>query len=149
MGFNKPILFIDHHMSHAASESFLALSRKPRIVTLDGVVEWDTTSIAFGDGNRIEMLKSLKFPHSIGLPPTAFTYFLGFGSTAANTNPMGLAPYGRPRYVSLIEEKLIDQKPDGSSALDMRYFTHPHTLEMVGDSFQTYSASQDGVLKKG
>ena len=135
-GFNKPILFIDHHMSHAASAFFPSPFEKAAIVTLDGVGEWDTTSVAFGDGNRIEMLKSLKFPHSIGLLYSAFTYFLGFRVNSGEYKLMGLAPYGRPRYVSLIEEKLIDQKPDGSFALDMRYFTYPHTLEMVGDAFQ-------------
>ena len=135
-GFSKPILFVDHHMSHAASAFFPSPFEKAAIVTLDGVGEWDTTSIAIGDGNHIEMLKSLKFPHSIGLLYSAFTYFLGFRVNSGEYKLMGLAPYGRPTYVSRIEKKLIDQKADGSFALDMRYFTYPHTLEMVGDAFQ-------------
>ena len=135
-GFSKPILFVDHHMSHAASAFFPSPFEKAAIVTLDGVGEWDTTSIAFGDGNRIEMLKSLKFPHSIGLLYSAFTYFLGFRVNSGEYKLMGLAPYGRPKYVSRIEEKLIDRKADGSFALEMQYFTYPHTLEMVGDAFQ-------------
>jgi len=134
-GFNKPILFVDHHMSHAASAFFPSPFEKAAIVTLDGVGEWDTTSIAVGDGNRIEMLKSLKFPHSIGLLYSAFTYFLGFRVNSGEYKLMGLAPYGRPTRVSQIEETLIDQKADGSFALNMRYFTYPHTLEMVGDAF--------------
>lgn len=134
--FNSPVLFIEHHMSHAASAFFPSPFEKAAIVTIDGVGEWDTTSIAYGEGNRIEMLKSLKFPHSIGLLYSAFTYFLGFRVNSGEYKLMGLAPYGRPEYVSLIEEKLLDEKSDGSFALNMDYFTYPHTLEMVGSEFE-------------
>ena len=135
-GFDSPILFIEHHMSHAASAFFPSPFEKSAIVTLDGVGEWDTTSIAVGEGNRIEMLKSLKFPHSIGLLYSAFTYFLGFRVNSGEYKLMGLAPYGRPEYVSQIEEKLLDVKEDGSFALNMDYFTYPYTLAMVGKEFE-------------
>jgi|TARA_B110000467_G_scaffold155562_1_gene167978 carbamoyltransferase len=135
-GFDSPILFIEHHMSHAASAFFPSPFEKSAIVTLDGVGEWDTTSIAVGEGNRIEMLKSLKFPHSIGLLYSAFTYFLGFRVNSGEYKLMGLAPYGHPEYVSQIEEKLLDVKEDGSFALNMDYFTYPYTLAMVGKEFE-------------
>ncbi|MDG2168624.1 MAG: carbamoyltransferase [Opitutales bacterium] len=135
-GFEKPILFVEHHMSHAASAFYPSPFEKSAIVTLDGVGEWDTTSICLGDGNRIEMLKSLKFPHSIGLLYSAFTYFLGFRVNSGEYKLMGLAPYGKPEYVSQIEEKLLDVKEDGSFALNMDYFTYPYTLAMVGNEFE-------------
>jgi carbamoyltransferase len=135
-GFDKPILFVEHHMSHAASAFYPSPFEKSAIVTLDGVGEWDTTSICLGDGNRIEMLKSLKFPHSIGLLYSALTYFLGFRVNSGEYKLMGLAPYGQPEYVAQIEEKLLDLKEDGSFALNMDYFTYPYALAMVGKEFE-------------
>lgn len=135
--YKGPILFIEHHMSHAASAFFPSPFEEAAIVTLDGVGEWDTTSIAVGEGNKINMFKTISFPHSIGLLYSAFTYFTGFRVNSGEYKLMGLAPYGKPEYVDLILEKLVDLKPDGSFALNMDYFTYPHGLTMTGNGFES------------
>jgi carbamoyltransferase len=135
--YKGPILFVEHHMSHAASAFYPSPFEEAAIVTLDGVGEWDTTSIAIGEGNNIRMLKTISFPHSIGLLYSAFTYFTGFRVNSGEYKLMGLAPYGTPEYVDLILEKLVDIKADGSFALNMDYFTYPYGLTMTGKAFET------------
>ena len=115
-------VFTEHHESHAASAFYPSPFDESAILTLDGVGEWATGSIAIGRGNRIEMLKELRFPHSLGLLYSAFTYFTGFKVNSGEYKLMGLAPYGEPIYKDLMIEKLIDLKSDGSFRMDMSYF---------------------------
>ncbi len=115
-------LFTRHHESHAASAFFPSPFERAAILTLDGVGEWSTGSIGIGEGNRIRLLKELRFPHSLGLLYSAFTYFCGFRVNSGEYKLMGLAPYGEPRYADLMREKLIDLRPDGSFRIDMSYF---------------------------
>jgi len=117
-------VFLEHHESHAASAFFPSPFDEAVILTLDGVGEWDTGSIAVGRGNRIEMLEELRFPHSLGLLYSAFTYFTGFKVNSGEYKLMGLAPYGEPVYAERIFEKLLDLKPDGSFRMDMDYFAY-------------------------
>ncbi len=119
-------VFLEHHESHAASAFFPSPFEEAAILTLDGVGEWTTGSIAVGRGNRIEMLRELRFPHSLGLLYSAFTYFTGFRVNSGEYKLMGLAPYGEPVYRDLILEKLIDLKEDGSFRMDMSYFAYTH-----------------------
>ena len=135
--YKGPILFVEHHLSHAASAFYPSPFEDAAIITLDGVGEWDTTSLAIGEGNRIRMLKTIHFPHSIGLLYSAFTYFTGFRVNSGEYKMMGLAPYGRPRFADLILDKLVDMKSDGSFALNMEYFTYPHALTMTGSRFES------------
>ena len=115
-------IFTEHHESHAASAFFPSSFEEAAILTLDGVGEWATGSIGVGRGNRIELLKELHFPHSLGLLYSAFTYFCGFRVNSGEYKLMGLAPYGEPIYKDLILENLIDLKEDGSFRMDMSYF---------------------------
>ena len=115
-------VFTEHHESHAASAFYPSPFDESAILTLDGVGEWATGSIALGRGNRIQMLKELRFPHSLGLLYSAFTYFTGFKVNSGEYKLMGLAPYGEPVYKDLMIEKLIDLKADGSFRMDMSYF---------------------------
>jgi carbamoyltransferase len=115
-------VFMAHHESHAASAFFPSPFEEAAVLTLDGVGEWATGSIAVGRGNRIEMLKELRFPHSLGLLYSAMTYFTGFRVNSGEYKLMGLAPYGEPVYRELILDKLLDLKDDGSFRLDMSYF---------------------------
>jgi carbamoyltransferase len=115
-------VFTEHHESHAASAFYPSPFEEAAILTLDGVGEWATGSIAHGQGNRIEMKKELRFPHSLGLLYSAFTYFTGFRVNSGEYKLMGLAPYGEPIYKDLMIEKLLDIKDDGSFRMDMSYF---------------------------
>jgi len=115
-------VFLEHHESHAASAFFPSPFEEAAILTLDGVGEWATGSIAVGRGNKIEMLREMRFPHSLGLLYSAFTYFAGFKVNSGEYKLMGLAPYGEPAYKDLILEKLLDLKNDGSFRMDMSYF---------------------------
>ncbi len=133
--YKKRIVFTGHHESHAASAFFPSPYDEAAILTMDGVGEWDTASIGHGKGNKIEMLKTLGFPHSLGLLYSAFTYFTGFRVNSGEYKLMGLAPYGEPKYVDLILDKLIDLKPDGSMAMDMRYFNYCQGLTMTNGEF--------------
>jgi carbamoyltransferase len=133
--FQKRIAFTYHHESHAASAFFPSPYEEAAILTMDGVGEWDTASIGHGKGNKIEMLKTLKFPHSLGLLYSAFTYFTGFKVNSGEYKLMGLAPYGEPKYVDVILDKVIDLKPDGSLAMDMRLFNYCQGLTMTGPEF--------------
>jgi len=115
-------VFLEHHESHAASAFFPSPFEEAAVLTLDGVGEWTTGSIAVGRGNQLEILRELRFPHSLGLLYSAFTYFTGFKVNSGEYKLMGLAPYGKPIYRDLILEKLLDLKDDGSFRLDMNYF---------------------------
>jgi len=129
------MLFTEHHQSHAASAFFPSPFESAAILTMDGVGEWATASLGRGDGNRIELLSEIHFPHSLGLLYSAFTYFTGFKVNSGEYKLMGLAPYGTPRYVDKIYEELIDLKDDGSFKLNMRYFDYPVGLRMTNDRF--------------
>ena len=133
--YRKNIAFTGHHESHAASAFFPSPFEEAAILTLDGVGEWDTATIGVGKGNRIEILKSLHFPHSLGLLYSAFTYFTGFKVNSGEYKLMGLAPYGEPKYADRILEKLMDLKEDGSFAMDMRYFNYCQGFTMTNSRF--------------
>lgn len=127
--------FCEHHQSHAASAFYPSPYKDAAILTIDGVGEWTTTSIAKGDGQKIEVLKEIHFPHSLGLLYSAFTYYTGFKVNSGEYKVMGLAPYGKPTYVDLIKKYLIDIKEDGSFKLDMSYFGHTTGLAMTTEKF--------------
>src|SRR5512139_579847 len=128
-------VFLEHHESHAASAFFPSPFDEAAILTLDGVGEWATGSIAVGRGNKIQMLKELRFPHSLGLLYSAFTYFTGFKVNSGEYKLMGLAPYGEPRYVDVILRELMDLKEDGSFRLNMKYFNYGVGLTMTPERF--------------
>ena len=129
------LLFSEHHLSHAASAFFPSPFRDAAVLTMDGVGEWVTTSVCVGRGNDLEIAKEIHFPHSLGLLYSAFTYYTGFKVNSGEYKVMGLAPYGEPKYADLIREHLIDIRPDGSFALDMRYFNYCTGLTMTNDRF--------------
>jgi carbamoyltransferase len=129
--YRKRIAFTGHHESHAASAFFPSPFPEAAILTLDGVGEWDTAAIGLGKGNKIKLLKTLQFPHSLGLLYSAFTYFCGFKVNSGEYKLMGLAPYGEPRFADLILEKLVDLKEDGSLAMDLSYFDYCAGLRMT------------------
>jgi len=132
----KDILrFSEHHLSHASSAFYPSPFSKSAILTIDGVGEWTTTSISYGDGSKIEILKEITFPHSLGLFYSAFTYYLGFKVNSGEYKVMGLAPYGKPVYTDLIKEHLIDIKDDGSFRLNMKYFNYTTGLTMTTKAF--------------
>ncbi len=131
----SPILFLDHHESHAASAFFPSPFEKAAILTLDGVGEWSTTTWGTGEGNKIRLLRHLAFPHSLGLLYSAFTYYCGFKVNSGEYKLMGLAPFGRPVYQDVIRERLIDLKADGSFRLNMRYFNYCQGLTMTSRHF--------------
>ncbi len=131
------LLFTEHHQSHAASAFFASPFEEAAILTMDGVGEWTTTSAGFGKGNHLEIRKEIRFPHSIGLLYTAFTYYLGFRVNSGEYKVMGLAPYGEPRYVDTITENLIDIKPDGTFRLNMDYFDYCTGLTMINERFES------------
>jgi carbamoyltransferase len=112
--YKGPVLFTEHHESHAASAFFPSPFEEAAIVTADGVGEWATTTIGVGEENRIQLLHEIRFPHSLGMLYSAFTYYTGFKVNSGEYKLMGLAPYGEPRYVNLILDELIDLKEDGS-----------------------------------
>lgn len=129
------LMFSEHHLSHAASAFYPSPFRRAAILTMDGVGEWATTSLAIGDGNSIELKKEIHFPHSLGLLYSAFTYYTGFKVNSGEYKVMGLAPYGEPKYANLIMDNLLDVKPDGSFRLDMKYFNYCAGLTMTNDKF--------------
>lgn len=131
----KKINFSEHHLSHAASAFFSSPYDEAVILTLDGVGEWATTTISLGKYNKINILKEIHFPHSLGLLFSAFTYFLGFKVNSGEYKVMGLAPYGKPRFKNIILEKLIDVKEDGSFRLNMNYFNYATGLTMTNNKF--------------
>ena len=134
-GFEGTILFTEHHESHAASAFFPSPFESAAILTIDGVGEWATSSYGVGRDNTVELLGELRFPHSLGLLYSAFTYFTGFKVNSGEYKLMGLAPYGEPRYVQTILDDLVDLREDGSLRLDMRYFNFASGLTMTNDDF--------------
>ena len=131
----KKINFSEHHLSHAASAFFSSLYEEAIILTLDGVGEWATTTVSLGKNNKINILKEIHFPHSLGLLYSAFTYFLGFKVNSGEYKVMGLAPYGQPRFKDIILDNLIDVKEDGSFRLNMDYFNYATGLTMTNNKF--------------
>jgi len=129
------INFCEHHISHAASAFYPSPFKDSSIITLDGVGEWTTTSISQGLENKIKLKKEINFPSSVGLLFSAFTYFLGFKVNSGEYKVMGLAPYGDPKYVNLILDKLLDLKEDGSFMLNMDYFDYAINLKMTNKKF--------------
>lgn len=129
------IIFTDHHESHAASAFFPSPFEEAAILTLDGVGEWSTSCCGVGTGNRINLTQQLRFPHSLGLLYSAFTYYTGFRVNSGEYKVMGLAPYGRPIYSDRILENLIDLKEDGSFRMDMSFFNYCQGLTMTSEKF--------------
>jgi carbamoyltransferase len=129
------LLFTEHHQSHAASAFYPSPFEDALILTMDGVGEWATTSVARGHGNHLEIIKEIHFPHSLGLLYSAFTYYTGFKVNSGEYKVMGLAPYGSPRFASQIMDHLIDLKPDGSFRLNLDYFNYCTGLTMTNGNF--------------
>ena len=133
--WNGKLLFGEHHQSHAASAFFPSPFREAVVLTMDGVGEWATTSVALGRDNRLDVIKEIHFPHSLGLLYSAFTYYTGFKVNSGEYKVMGLAPYGEPRYAQVILDHLIDVKDDGSFRLDQSYFDYCTGLTMTNGRF--------------
>lgn len=131
LGYKGDIFYIPHHLSHAASSFYCSGFADSAVVTVDGVGEWATTTIGYGEGKNLELKQEIHFPHSLGLLYSAITYYLGFKVNSAEYKVMGLAPYGEPTYLEQMRE-LIDIKPDGSFSLNMKYFKYEHGLRMTG-----------------
>src|SRR4051794_15104163 len=129
------LMFCEHHLSHAASAFYPSPFSEAAILTMDGVGEWATTSIAHGKGSTIETRREIHFPHSLGLLYSAFTYYTGFKVNSGEYKLMGLAPYGEPTYAGLIRDHLVDVKPDGSFRLDLRYFDYCTGVTMTNSRF--------------
>ena len=129
------LLFSEHHLSHAASAFFPSPFEDAAVLTMDGVGEWTTTSLAIGHGNKLEVHKEIHFPHSLGLLYSAITYYTGFKVNSGEYKVMGLAPYGEPKYAQLMKDNLIDIKEGGSFALDMSYFNYCTGLTMTNAKF--------------
>jgi len=133
--YTKRVVFTEHHESHASSAFFPSPFETAAILTMDGVGEWATTTLGTGNGNHIALSHELRFPHSLGLLYSAFTYFCGFRVNSGEYKLMGLAPYGQPKYVDCIRRHLIDLKDDGSFRLNMRYFNYCQGLTMTNRAF--------------
>jgi carbamoyltransferase len=129
------LLFSEHHLSHAASAFYPSPFQRAAVLTMDGVGEWTTTSLALGDGRALKVIREIHFPHSLGLLYSAFTYYTGFKVNSGEYKVMGLAPYGRPTYVQKIREHLIDIKDDGSFRLNLDYFDYCTGLTMTNSRF--------------
>ena len=136
VNWRERLLFSEHHLSHAASAYYPSPFKGAAVLTLDGVGEWTTTSIAIGRGRNLKVVKEIHFPHSLGLLYSAFTYYTGFKVNSGEYKVMGLAPYGEPRYANLIKEKLITVADDGSFQLDMSYFDYATGLTMINKKFE-------------
>jgi carbamoyltransferase len=135
-GYTKRVSFVEHHESHAASAFFPSPFDEAAILTFDGVGEWATATMGTGRGNRMELHAELRFPHSLGLLYSAFTYFTGFKVNSGEYKLMGLAPYGEPVYVDRILDKLVDLRDDGSFRLNLRYFDYCTGLQMTSKRFE-------------
>lgn len=133
--FRGEIAFIEHHESHAASAFYPSPFSEAAILTLDAVGEWGTSSIGKGEGNRIELIHEMRFPHSLGMLYSAFTYYTGFKVNSGEYKLMGLAPYGTPKYLDLIREKVVRIGEDGSVSLEMEYFNYCQGTTMTSESF--------------
>lgn len=134
-GFRGTLSFADHHESHAASAFFSSPFDEAAILTLDAAGEWATSSLAHGEGNRITVTHEMRFPHSVGMLYSAFTYYTGFKVNSGEYKLMGLAPYGEPRYVAQIQKHLVEVRDDGSIWLDMSYFNYCQGLTMTSEKF--------------
>jgi carbamoyltransferase len=133
--WQNKLLFSEHHLSHAASAFFPSPYDEAVVLTMDGVGEWATTSVAIGRGNTLEVEKEIHFPHSLGLLYSAFTYYVGFRVNSGEYKVMGLAPYGEPKYIDVIKDHLVDIKEDGSYRLDQSFFNYCAGLTMTNDRF--------------
>ena len=133
--YKGPVLFTEHHESHAASAFFPSPFKAAAILTADGVGEWATTTIGVGEDNRIQLLKEIRFPHSLGMLYSAFTYYTGFRVNSGEYKLMGLAPYGEPKYVKLIYDNLLELDEDGSFWLNPEYFNYCSGLTMTSERF--------------
>ncbi len=133
--WEKKLLFSEHHLSHAASAFFPSPFKSAAVLTMDGVGEWTSTSLALGQENELSILREIQFPHSLGLLYSAMTYYTGFKVNSGEYKIMGLAPYGKPIYADLIKQHLIDIKDDGSFHLDMKYFDYCTELKMTNARF--------------
>ncbi len=136
--YKGPILFAEHHMSHAASCFLPSPFEEAAILTVDGVGEWATASYGVGKGTDITLFKELRFPHSLGLLYSAFTYYLGFKVNSAEYKVMGLAPYGKPVHFDRIMKEMVHLSEDGSFKLDMKYFSYDHGLRMTNGAFDDF-----------
>jgi carbamoyltransferase len=136
LGYDGEILFLPHHLSHAAGTFFSSPFDRAAILTIDGVGEWANASYGIGHNNSVKLLAEMHYPHSVGLLYSAFTYYLGFRVNSAEYKVMGLAPYGKPRFASLIEEKLLKIHDDGSIHLNLDYFTFHYGLTMTGSKLE-------------
>ena len=143
--WGERLLFSEHHLSHAASAFFPSPFEEAAVLTMDGVGEWTTTSLAIGKGNNLDVIKEIHFPHSLGLLYSAFTYYTGFKVNSGEYKVMGLAPYGEPKYVQKIYDNLLDLKEDGSYHLNLKYFNYMQGLSMTNDGF---NALFDGPRRK-
>jgi len=130
------LLFSEHHLSHAASAYYPSPFERAAVLTMDGVGEWTTTSLALGSGNDLQVIREIHFPHSLGLLYSAFTYYTGFKVNSGEYKVMGLAPYGEPKYAALIREHLIDVKDDGTFRLNLDYFDYCIGLTMTNRRFE-------------
>src|SRR3954464_3467479 len=133
--FKGQLYFADHHEAHGASAFFPSPFQEAAILTLDAVGEWSTSSVGIGRGNRIELKQEMRFPHSLGMLYSAFTYYTGFKVNSGEYKLMGLAPYGKPRYADVIREKIVGIRDDGSISLDMSYFNYCQGLTMTSEKF--------------
>ena len=133
--WDAKLLFSEHHLSHAASAFYPSPFQRAAVLTMDGVGEWTTTSLALGDGRALKVVREMHFPHSLGLLYSAFTYYTGFRVNSGEYKVMGLAPYGQPRYAQKIREHLIDIKEDGSFRLNLEYFDYCTGLTMTNARF--------------
>lgn len=143
--WKSKLFFSEHHLSHAASAFFPSPFSEAAVLTMDGVGEWASTSLAIGSGNTLSVHKEINFPHSLGLLYSAFTYHTGFKVNSGEYKVMGLAPYGEPKYYQRIKDHLIDIKDDGSFHMDMSYFNYCSGLTMTNDKF---SALFDGPARQ-
>src|SRR5689334_703202 len=134
-GYDGSLLYAEHHESHAASAFFPSPFTESAILTMDGVGEWATASIGYGNGSDLEILSELRWPDSLGLLYSAFTYYTGFKVNSGEYKVMGLAPYGEPKYVDLILRDLVDLHEDGSFRLNQRYFNYLGGLTMTSEAF--------------
>ena len=133
--WNERLLFSEHHLSHAASAFYPSPFERAAVLTMDGVGEWTTTSLAIGNGNDLRVIREIHFPHSLGLLYSAFTYYTGFKVNSGEYKVMGLAPYGEPRFVDKIRTHLVDVKEDGTFRLNMDYFDYCTGLRMTNGKF--------------
>jgi len=140
--WERRLLFSEHHLSHAASAFFPSPFERAAILTMDGVGEWTTTSLALGDGRDLKVIREIHFPHSLGLLYSAFTYYTGFKVNSGEYKVMGLAPYGDPRFANAIRESLIDVKEDGSFRLNLEYFEYCTGLTMTNGRLTSCSAAR-------